>query len=342
MKPCHVVVAVLAPWMTSVAVGRAEPASGDGETAVRIELTCDQVAPSDALDAALALELAAVGWRLADGDSPAWLRVQLEAVPCRAGAPLRITVRDGTAEPLLVLEGVDLPERQRARVLALLLADVIADLAPREPAIAVAVTSPIASPVAARSVSAPGDPVVVARARDSMPPLGATVSVALTHREYLDAGTHGEGARVAVARSLPWPRPLSVGLDLGADHLSTRFGFDLRSVRAGLVASVHVDVAPRVAIAVAGRGEVAAAWPQEHPIQTVEVVSRWSGTVSGVLAGDLAISSTVGVRVELEAGRTVAARPFLRMFTEAGAPPADEVAPFAGTYVALSLGVSVR
>lgn len=64
--------------------------------------------------------------------------------------------------------------------------------------------------------------------------------------------------------------------------------------------------------------------------------------MAGVLADDLAISSTLGVRVELEAGRTVVARPFRRTFTEIDPPPADAAAQFAGAYLVLALGVSVR
>jgi hypothetical protein len=365
IRPLAAALAVAAP-MLAARVTAAEPPPATRRIA--LSLSCDEIVASRELTAALALELAP-RWHLVT-PATSELILELTAAPCAPDAPLTLLVRtpDGSARAL-ASERLVLPRRERARALALLIAELLPEAAaalaapppppaplpsPPSPA-APSPTAPAPSPAApspaapapasdARSLSVPTPALAVDQA--GAPPARSgtfPVELALTliRRGYDHPRQNGIGLRLAAARALPLPRARGA-LDLGIDEVSTPYGFDLRAGRAGVQLGVRFAPARRLAIDAAARGEFTLA--QVFPaISDLMIDRRWiAATAGGGLLGlGFAVSPTVYARLELEAGAVLVAHDLVTQFRDPTQPPPTHQAALT-SYLAVSAGVAFR
>jgi hypothetical protein len=309
---------------------------------LRLEVQCDEAAPAEALRAALALELDATAWRLDDAtDTDA--TVTIDADPCATTSPLRIAIdAHGRA---LVLDAVMLPERERARAIALLVADLVAGWVPESSA---PEPAPAVEPSAPREPSPPATTFAVITApaprehptADPVLPLGVEVTLALTHRWYTTTGTVGDGARVALTR--PIPAKLRVSLSAELDEARTAMGFSLRTGRGGAQLSGRARY-HRLALDLGARVELAhyTVLP-ELMTQTLDVRSPWTAGVTGVATAELDLFAGLSAHVSVESGTTVISTDVVREYTGPQAPPPDAVDVLRGRYTAISAGLTLR
>jgi hypothetical protein len=319
----------------AVLIALSSTAHADGT--LRLDVKCEDAAPPAPLRAALSLELDASRWRLSDGETDA--TVTIDADPCAATSPLRIAI-DAYGRAL-VLDAVMLPERERARAIALLVADLVAGWAPEarvEPAPTAAPPAPRPPATFARVALPPAPrehPTV-----DPVLPLGVEATLALTHRWYTTTGTVGDGARVSLARPATAHLRVSVSADL--DEARTPMGFSLRTSRGGAQLSGRARY-HRLALDVGARVELAryTVLPEEMT-QTLDVRSPWTAGVTGVATAELDLFAGLSAHVSVESGTTVHSTDVVREYTGPQAPPPDAVDVVRGRYTAISAGLTLR
>jgi hypothetical protein len=280
-----------------------------------VEIRCEAAVDRAELMAALALELHG-------GDPPA---IAIDALPCEARSPVRVTLGDETTE-------LAVPKEIRARAIALLVAELVS-VRPRAPA-----------PIAIAALPAPDvraehlDPPPLGAPATRLAPDGTEIAVMFVRRSYDHPDQNANGARVVVGTALPLG--LRGSFDAGADQIATPYGFDMIAGRIGGSLARRFGVMRRLVLEVGVRGELAGA--RVRPVADAMLDRRWLGAVGGgvTLAALVDVSASLRVRIELEAARIAAAQHLEMGWTAIEAAPTAQRA-FTGS-VALSLGLTIR
>ena len=74
----------------------------------------------------------------------------------------------------------------------------------------------------------------------------------------------------------------------------------------------------------------------------VTIRSAWGASATAIFGGELTLTSSLGLRLEIELGRTLSPVDVDRRYTEAPAPPPDQLDVIAGDFRTISVGVFVR
>jgi len=347
LRPLAAALAVAAPMLAARAAAAEPPTTRQ----IALSLSCDQIVAPHELTVALALELAP-RWRLVT-PAAAELVLELAATPCAPDAPLSLIVRKpGDPTHAIASERLMLPRRERARALALLIAELLPEAAaalaeppplpspspPAPPAPAPSPSSDARSPSTSTAALAVGQTGAPPARSDTFP---VELALTLIRRGYDHPRQNGVGLRLAAAGPLPLPRARGA-LDLGIDEVSTPYGFDLRAARAGAQLGVRFAPARRLAVDAAARGEFTLA--QVLPADPAVMIDRrWiAAAVGGGLLGlGFAVSPTVHARLELEAGAVLAAHDLITQWRDVSQPPPTTQTALT-SYFAVSVGVAFR
>lgn len=271
-----------------------------------VEILCPAAAPPELIPL-LALELSRTPYAIVDTAPD--LTIAVDATPCAPTSPLTLTFTPGPSPPPL-----SLPPTARARTLALLLADLLPP---------------------------PPPPPPPPPSLDSTLPLG----LSYLHRSHSHPITSGDGFRLSIPfrpRAIPH---LTAALDLGLDELTSTTAVRVSSLRTGLFVGAYARL-PRGLTTYAGLRAELAHSSGDSTLEEMSVTLRdtWSESASALLGAELAASSTIGLRVELEYGHTLASVDARR--TYAGGPelppPPDAVAVVDGSFLTLALGIYLR
>jgi hypothetical protein len=313
------------------------------DRALQLDVRCPAAASPDELASALSLELAGTDWHLADSDAEA--TVTIDADPCEPASPLHITI--AAPSPLLVLDAVVLPERERARAVALLVADLVDGLVPAPSSDPDPAAAPDPAPAAAAVPVPTPTPLVFERPPGSrqpfrLLPFGLTTTLAVTYRKYGAWGTIGQGSRLSVSRALPGAPSLRASLSGELDEASTRMGFGLRTWRGGAKLTGRARWG-RVTLDVGARAEVGhyTLVPDLMTI-AVDVRSPWTSAAAGTIGGELELLGGLALHFDVESGATIHSRDVVIENLGPYAPPPYDVSVLSGRYWSATLGLTVR